>query len=112
MTYPTTPGGRAILARAATAQNAARLRRDQAQRFAGELGINGDDLYQAAMAVWSNLNPQTVTFERALSVAGAALAAVARSALTDTTDKIEEDALAALGKLSKGGPWQPGERKH
>jgi hypothetical protein len=50
------------------------MRREQASRFAAQLGIDGNALYRAAMAVWSNLNPQTHSFDQALSLAGAALA--------------------------------------
>jgi hypothetical protein len=48
-------------------------RKDEAARFAAQLGLDGDELFAGAMAAWSNLNPQTVTFTRALSVAGAVL---------------------------------------
>lgn len=50
-------------------------RRASAARLAEPLGLDGDALHAAALAVWSNLNPQTVTYERALSVAAVALAA-------------------------------------
>ena len=52
-------------------------RREQAHRFAVELGLEGEPLYAAATAAWSNLNPQTVSFDTALSVAGVALRAAA-----------------------------------
>lgn len=56
----------------------AELRKDQARRFGAQLGIDGGALYRAAMASWSNLGPQSVTFDRALSVAGVALKAATR----------------------------------
>lgn len=52
-----------------------RFRRDEVERFAAQLGLDADALDRAATAVWSNLNPQSVSFERALSVAGVALQA-------------------------------------
>lgn len=57
-------------------------RADTAWRFAEQIGVDGDELLAAAMAVWSNLGPQSVTFNHALSVAGVALKAAmeARSA--------------------------------
>ena len=51
-------------------------RQAEAARMAAVIGVDGDDLFAAAMAIWSNLNPQTVTFVTALSAATAALAAV------------------------------------
>lgn len=54
-------------------------REDAAQRLADRLGVEGGALYRAAMATWSTLNPQSVTFDRALAVAGAALAAAGMS---------------------------------
>ena len=53
------------------------FRRQQAQRFASQLGLEGESLFEAAMAVWSNLNPQTTSFDTALSAAGVALRAAA-----------------------------------
>ncbi len=53
------------------------FRRQQAHGFASQLGLEGGPLYEAAMAVWSNLNPQTTRFDTALSAAGAALRAAA-----------------------------------
>jgi hypothetical protein len=53
------------------------FRRQQAQRFASQLGLEGESLYKAAIAIWSNLNPQTTHFDTALSAAGAALSAAA-----------------------------------
>lgn len=56
--------------------SAVRIYRMQAVRRAAErhqLGIN--QLWRASMAVWSNLNPDSVNFDRALSVAIAALVA-------------------------------------
>ena len=50
-------------------------RKAEAARLAVVIGVDADDLFAAAMAIWSNLNPQTVTFVTALSAA-AALAAV------------------------------------
>lgn len=50
-------------------------RRQQAARFAEQLGVDPAALFAGAMAAWSNLNPQTVSFEQALSVAGVVLAA-------------------------------------
>jgi hypothetical protein len=51
-------------------------RQTEAARLAVVTGVDADDLFAAAMAIWSNLNPQTVTFVTALSAAAAALAAV------------------------------------
>jgi hypothetical protein len=59
------------------------LRKDQARRFGAQLGIDGGALYRAAMASWSNLGPQSVTFDRALSVAGAALKAANEEGTSD-----------------------------
>jgi hypothetical protein len=53
----------------------AQFREGQARRFAAQLGLDGDALLAGAVAAWSNLNPQTVAFERALSVAAAVLLA-------------------------------------
>jgi hypothetical protein len=50
-------------------------RKEQAARFAAQLGLNPEQLYAATDAVWSNLNPQTVSFDHALSVAAVALRA-------------------------------------
>ena len=54
----------------------AEARQAEAARMAVVIGVDADDLFAAAMAIWSNLNPQPVTFVTALSAAGAALAAV------------------------------------
>ena len=51
------------------------LRRKQAQDFASQLGLDGESLFQAAMAIWGNLS--LTHYDTALSAAGAALAAVA-----------------------------------
>ena len=61
----------------------AELRKDQARRFGAQLGIDGGALHRAAMASWSNLSPQSVTFDRALSVAGAALKAAKEEGTSD-----------------------------
>lgn len=50
-------------------------RRFQAENFARQLGIDPVALDRAAEAVWSNLNPQDVSYEQALSVAAVALRA-------------------------------------
>jgi len=52
-------------------------RQAKAAAFANTLGLDGDALFRAAIAVWSNLNPQKTSFDRALSVAGSALRAAA-----------------------------------
>jgi hypothetical protein len=54
-------------------------RKDQARRFAGELGLDADALYAGADAAWSNLNPQSVRFEQALSVAAVVLLAARKA---------------------------------
>jgi hypothetical protein len=59
----------------------AQARRASVDRFAAQLGLDPDALARAADAAWSNLNPQSVLFESALSVAGVALQAAAQ---TDT----------------------------
>jgi hypothetical protein len=51
-------------------------RKAEAARLAVVIGVDAGDLFAAAMAIWSNLNPQTVTFVTALSATAAALAAV------------------------------------
>jgi hypothetical protein len=51
-------------------------RKAEAARLAVVISVDADDLFAAAMAIWSNLNPQTVTFVTALSASAAALAAV------------------------------------
>jgi hypothetical protein len=51
-------------------------RQAQARRFAAHLGVDGDAMFAAAMAVWGNLNPRATTFDQALSVAGAVLTAI------------------------------------
>lgn len=51
------------------------VRRDQTTDFARQLEIDPDGLYNATLAVWSNLNPQVTTFARAMSIAGVALRA-------------------------------------
>lgn len=50
-------------------------RKDQAASFATQLGLDPDELYEGAVAAWSNLNPQSVLFSHALSVAGVTLRA-------------------------------------
>jgi hypothetical protein len=50
-------------------------RKAEAANFAAQLGLDPDELYEAAVAAWSNLNPQSVLFSHALSVAGVALRA-------------------------------------
>jgi hypothetical protein len=55
-------------------------RQGQAARFAAELGLDAEALYAGAMAAWSNLNPQSVAFELALSAAAAVLLAATRQA--------------------------------
>ncbi len=50
-------------------------RKAEAARFAGQLDLDPAALYRAAEAAWSNLNPQSVPFGHALSVAGVALRA-------------------------------------
>jgi hypothetical protein len=55
----------------------AELRQGQARRLALRLGLDGDALYDAAVAAWDNLGCQQHTFDQALSVAGAALRAAA-----------------------------------
>ena len=51
------------------------LRRSQVESMAARLGLDPDALERAAGAAWSNMNPQSTSWERALSVAGAALKA-------------------------------------
>ncbi len=75
----------------------AEAREAEAARLAVVIGVDADDLFAAAMAIWSNLNPQTVTFVTALSAAAAALAAV--KAGHDAARAAEPDAL----------PWQTPE---
>jgi hypothetical protein len=53
-------------------------RREATDRFAGQLGLDGDALFRGATAAWSNLNPQAVSFTQALSVAAAVLTAASR----------------------------------
>jgi hypothetical protein len=50
-------------------------RKQAAASFAAQLGIDPAALYEGAIAAWSNLNPQSVPFEHALSVAGVVLRA-------------------------------------
>ncbi len=50
-------------------------RKATAKRFAEQLQVDPDELYAAAEAAWSNLNPQRVLFDHALSVAAVALRA-------------------------------------
>lgn len=57
-------------------------RKEQARQFAGRLNLDPDALYRAADAAWSNLNPQSVPFEHALSVAGVALRAAMHPRVT------------------------------
>jgi hypothetical protein len=78
MTNETTTRTRAERARDDIVQptGAVRVYRMQAIRRAAEshqIGVN--QLWRATHAVWSNLNPQSVNFERALSVAIVALKA-------------------------------------
>lgn len=55
--------------------NRTQARQAAAARLAQQLGLDGNALFHGAMAAWSNLNPQSVAFDRALSVAAAVLAA-------------------------------------
>jgi hypothetical protein len=48
------------------------FRQEQAARLAAQLGLNAAGLYAAASAIWSNLNPQSASFDQALSLAAAA----------------------------------------
>lgn len=50
-------------------------RRAMATAFGTGLGVDPDELYAAAEAAWSNLNPDSVSFSHAPSVAGVALLA-------------------------------------
>ena len=60
-------------------QVSARLvREDKARRFADQLGVNRSEMIVAADAVWSQLNPQSTHYDRALSIAGSVLVAVKR----------------------------------
>lgn len=52
-------------------------RRQSSDRFARQLGLAPEELWRAANAVWSNLNPDRHPFDRALSLAGVALRAAA-----------------------------------
>lgn len=52
-------------------------REAQARAFAAQLGVDPDQLVRAADAVWSNLNPDRVNYDTALSAAGVALRAAA-----------------------------------
>jgi hypothetical protein len=56
--------------------SARQTREDAAIRFANHLGVDSRKMVVAADAVWSNLNPQTYSYERALSIAGAVLVAL------------------------------------
>lgn len=47
-----------------------------AARYAAHMELDPAELIAAAEAVWGNLNPQSVAYEIALSVAAAALVAV------------------------------------
>jgi hypothetical protein len=55
-------------------------RKADAERYAARLGLDAEALHAAAIAVWSNLNPQATGFDVALSAAAAALLAVTRAA--------------------------------
>lgn len=55
-----------------------RLRRGQCDRLAVITGVDSASLYAGAMAAWSNLNPDRVSFDHALSVAAAVLQAVGK----------------------------------
>lgn len=50
-------------------------RKAQSASFAETMGLDPDELHAAVWAAWSNLNPQSVPFSQALSVAGVALKA-------------------------------------
>lgn len=54
-------------------QTPTEYRRAMAAAFAAQFGIDADEAYAAANAAWSNLNPQSVPFSSALSVAIVAL---------------------------------------
>jgi hypothetical protein len=66
----------------------AELCKRQAADFAAQLDVDPGALYRAAMAAWSSLNPQSVSFDSALSVAGAALRAAVhpRAPISDVVE--------------------------
>jgi hypothetical protein len=70
------------------------VRQASAQRFADKLGLDGEALYRAALAAWSNLNPQSVPFDHALSVAAVALKAAGTSPASELSGTPLADALA------------------
>jgi hypothetical protein len=62
-----------------TSMNNEAYRRRMSDLFAADLGLDPDELFAAANAIWSNLNPDRTDFVmKALSAAGSALAAVRR----------------------------------
>lgn len=63
-------------------------REDQARRFATQLGLDGDCLIRGAEAAWSNLNPQSTPYERALSVAAVVLQAAVQCGCVEDHDGI------------------------
>jgi len=50
-------------------------RREQAVRLAAQLQLDPEALFEGAVAAWSQLNPQSASFDRALSMAAAVLTA-------------------------------------
>jgi hypothetical protein len=78
-------------------------RKDMAAAFAAGFDIDPDEAYAAADAAWSNLNPQSVPFSHALSVAVVALNA-AQKVREAATQKTKEDVANVMEWLSAGRP--------
>lgn len=51
------------------------VRRDQADQFADQLGLDRAAMHAGALAAWRNLSPQGLTWQQALSAAAAVLSA-------------------------------------
>jgi hypothetical protein len=74
-----------------------------AANFGAQLGLDPDELYEGAMAAWSNLNPDRVPFDHALSVAGVALRAAQEVRNAARTADPRVDALVAAIEATANG---------
>ena len=73
-------------------------RKDMSRAFAENMGLDPDELHAAAWAAWSNLNPQSVPFSSALSVAGVALKAAQDVRRTSAMEKFDADQAERQGR--------------
>lgn len=78
--------------------SARKVREQQAARLAARLGLDPAALIAGAEAAWSNLNPQSAPYDRALSIAAAVLQAASPAGEASPRDRLQ----AAVDGLT---PW-------